>query len=287
MPITFFLGVLLSLTVVLMHVSTPVVAQTQALPLTSDQHPSRLCLLRALARQPQSDLVLEVPFGSAGQPLNVPFLRAPETPDANVRLDYLIVSAAIESCVPFLDVAENSPLTLSVTRNGGLTLGGQQKKSIEQVTALPVLPIDQAVKVLSELVAPQALGEGSRETEEAMAMALDKPAIRDVQARLLTLGHDPNGIDGNLGRGTRAAIRDWQQAQGVTQTGYLNPAQHAHLNAASQPGLMAWLQDPENALLHNPPPPIPIGAHNMLGNWRYSANCGAGSKCPAPRSLGC
>lgn len=275
---------LFTLTVVFAHVSTPMMAQTDVLPLTSDQHPSRLCMLRALAKQPQSDLVLEVPLGGAGHPLNVPRLRSPEHPDANARIDYLIISAAVESCVPFTDVAEDSPLILSVTRDGGLTLAGQQKEPTGQLAALPVLPSTQKPGTEIEPVSPETLGEGSRETEAAMA--LDKPAIRDLQARLLTLGHDPNGIDGNLGRGTRAAIRDWQQAQGVAPTGYLNPAQHAHLKAASQPGLTAWLQDPENALLHNPPPPIPIGAHNMLGNWRYSANCGSGSKMPGTKITG-
>ncbi len=56
--------------------------------------------------------------------------------------------------------------------------------------------------------------------EAALGLAPDR--IREVQQSLRAAGHDPRGIDGNLGQGTRGAIRSWQRARGVAETGYLS-----------------------------------------------------------------
>lgn len=53
--------------------------------------------------------------------------------------------------------------------------------------------------VTSAAPIPTVLTIGSEETEETMD--LGRQAIGDIQARLLVLGHDPNGVDGKIGRG--------------------------------------------------------------------------------------
>ncbi len=67
------------------------------------------------------------------------------------------------------------------------------------------------------------------ETIEA-ALGLDREARRAVQRELSVLGHDPRGIDGIFGRGTRAAIAAWQRATGLEPTGFLDVSQRGRLN---------------------------------------------------------
>ena len=61
------------------------------------------------------------------------------------------------------------------------------------------------------------------------ALDLDRGARRAVQRRLALLGFYDRGIDGIFGRGTRAAISDWQERAGLEPTGYLDRAAMARL----------------------------------------------------------
>ena len=76
------------------------------------------------------------------------------------------------------------------------------------------------------------------------SLVLDRPTRRLIQQGLRNEGFDPGAPDGLFGPRTRAAIRNWQQAQGEAASGYLNRVQAALLRAAG-------------AL---PPPPPPPGA---------------------------
>lgn len=71
------------------------------------------------------------------------------------------------------------------------------------------------------------------ESAEA-ALGLDRDARRGVQRDLELLGFDPRGIDGIFGRGTRAAISDWQRANDFGVTGYLREGQLARLREQGQ-----------------------------------------------------
>ncbi len=75
------------------------------------------------------------------------------------------------------------------------------------------------------------LSEPNREArlgEEALRLSTDQR--REVQRNLALLDFDPRGIDGIFGPGTRAAIIDWQQQIGFSQTSYLNREQIEHLS---------------------------------------------------------
>ena len=61
------------------------------------------------------------------------------------------------------------------------------------------------------------------------ALALSPDAIRTIQLWLLALGHDPGTPDGVIGPSTRRALRGWQRAKGIAETGYLAPASLAAL----------------------------------------------------------
>ena len=69
------------------------------------------------------------------------------------------------------------------------------------------------------------------------ALNLSRIRKRKIQEWLLALGHNPRGIDGLFGRGSRAAIRGWQRASGLEQTGYLDKDQLSRLNREGEAAL--------------------------------------------------
>ena len=50
-----------------------------------------------------------------------------------------------------------------------------------------------------------------------------------AQQALKDKGHDPGAIDGKMGRNTRAALADYQKAEGLTVTGRLDNDTRAKL----------------------------------------------------------
>ena len=61
-------------------------------------------------------------------------------------------------------------------------------------------------------------------TQAEAALGLDREDRRAVQEGLLAEGFDPGVPDGTFGDRTRAALREWQAAQGMEETGYLDRA---------------------------------------------------------------
>lgn len=57
---------------------------------------------------------------------------------------------------------------------------------------------------------------------------------RQIQTWLLALGHDPNGIDGLFGRGSRKAIRNWQQKNGFESNSWLTAEQVERLQSQGE-----------------------------------------------------
>jgi hypothetical protein len=55
------------------------------------------------------------------------------------------------------------------------------------------------------------------------------PEVARLQQRLTELGFDPNGIDGRFGPGTEAAVKAFQQANGLTVDGIVGPITRAAL----------------------------------------------------------
>lgn len=148
-------------------------------------------------------------------------------------------------------------------------------------SAATAAQVPQALPVFEVELAP--LDPGTEATEASLD--LGRPEIRDVQARLLVLGHDPNGIDGLVGRGTRGALRFWQTENSVEATGYLSASQLARLREQSEEALAAWLQTPENAALYDPPT-IALTPGNVSGTWRFTSTCGANSRLGRLRLTG-
>lgn len=142
---------------------------------------------------------------------------------------------------------------------GQLALIGQPApQAVGQQQNAGLQPIGQAPQAFPASAAPPpppVFGVSSQETENALG--LNRQDKRDVQARLLVAGFDPNGIDGVFGRGVRAAMVGWQQTVGAPATGFLDQAQHAYLRTLTEADLQAWLQEPANARQYSPPAAAP------------------------------
>ena len=57
--------------------------------------------------------------------------------------------------------------------------------------------------------------------------------LRADQIRLTYLGHDPRGVDGVMGKGTRKAVSAFQQTAGLPVTGELDDTTRTKLRAAA------------------------------------------------------
>jgi len=77
-------------------------------------------------------------------------------------------------------------------------------------------------------VDPAILADTSQQTEDQIG--LNKAKRRDVQRGLTRLGFDTKA-NGKFDEPTRAVISRWQAARGYPETGFLNLAQHAALEA--------------------------------------------------------
>src|SRR4051794_8314416 len=81
-------------------------------------------------------------------------------------------------------------------------------------------------------------GEGSL-SETAMPQPLlsvgaSGSAVLELQRKLQSCGFNPNGLDGDFGPGTLAAVRAFQQAKGLSTDGVVGPNTWAALDSFTQ-----------------------------------------------------
>ncbi len=199
-----------------------------------------------------------------------------------------IVSDHPDSDLALMIVLEMSVEGVDVAAlNRDLAAAPDPTSAAAPVVPEPVAPVVEPTSPTPAPVAPAPTAQaGPADAATETALALDDLGWRDVQARLLVLGHDPNGIDGQPGRGTRQALSTWQAASGVPASGYLAADHLALLVSQSQDALDLWLQDPANKERHTPPPPIELTANAVNGTWSFTATCGKNSAFPGQTITG-
>jgi peptidoglycan hydrolase-like protein with peptidoglycan-binding domain len=86
-----------------------------------------------------------------------------------------------------------------------------------------VAPKAQAAAVPVATPVHKTTAEKAAVTEASLN--LSRAERRSIQADLLVLGHNPNGVDGVFGRGARTAIAQWQRRESLPATGFLTADQ--------------------------------------------------------------
>jgi len=81
------------------------------------------------------------------------------------------------------------------------------------------------------LLADRIAGQGPLERAWPVETPLSLADRMTAQRALAALGFDPGQPDGVVGMGTRAQLRAWQKARGITADGYLSPAMVQKLKA--------------------------------------------------------
>lgn len=233
------------------------------------------CLRASLDSQLASDLEVSIDLNEAGSLTGLPDLLQPSQPSSEARLDYLRVVAALDECAPYGGVYAEGAYQVTFSSEGSVAF--QSIATTETVTdnvdTVSIQPVDDIVQNNGY---PPEFSLTSVETEQGLA--LTRQNVRDIQARLLVIDIDPNGVDGVVGSGTRAAISRWQESLGVSETGYLNALQLQRLRDDTQTELGLWLQDASNARVYEPPAPVSLTPSRMSGNWQYTTTCGRTSR---------
>jgi peptidoglycan hydrolase-like protein with peptidoglycan-binding domain len=75
-----------------------------------------------------------------------------------------------------------------------------------------------------------------------------------AQRALAAEGFDPGAADGLIGTRTRAALRAWQAARGLTADGYLSMAEIEQLKAEAQAPASPGAAAPAGSSAASPPP---------------------------------
>ena len=262
--------------------AAPVASPTGA---SASDAAARACLARGVG-MPGAPLDLVADVGSDGSVVGPPRLPDGRGPAAAGGATHDALVAALDACAPFPSNPGGRTLRITVDGSGAIALAtaGEEVADYlpEQDVAPP--PVEAPLASTSDASSPAAppapepprppAGDAASEA----SIGLDRLEIRDLQARLLVSGHDPNGVDGSIGPGTQGALRSWQTSQGIEPSGYLTGDQLASLRTASQTALDIWLRDPANAARREPPPPIALTPRRMTGTWSFTTRCGAGSR---------
>ena len=102
----------------------------------------------------------------------------------------------------------------------GLTLGA---------VSLPSLGWGETADVLADMA-----GDDNRLAKSHSKRTSQKSsAIKEAQEQLKAAGFNPGPVDGHMGPETRAALRDYQAAHKLPQTGKLDRATQKSLKASS------------------------------------------------------
>ncbi|WP_406651334.1 peptidoglycan-binding domain-containing protein (plasmid) [Aliisedimentitalea scapharcae] len=232
------------------------------------------CIAAGIGLLPTQPITIRVELNAEGHVTGIPDLVEPKEPDFFARSLFLASVAAIDGCAPYPINLMGRRFDADIAIDGSVSLVASVGA---EVLHTPAQTPDAGQDVTAKPISPRSLFlPSSDQTEEDLE--LDKPAIRDIQARLVVLGFDPKGIDGVIGRGARTALKDWQASQGAQANGFLNKELLDTLKGQSHEALETWLLDPANEIAYNPPPPMPIGPDNMPGTWQFTSNCGSKSR---------
>ena len=84
----------------------------------------------------------------------------------------------------------------------------------------------------SDMPKPEAMKSAP---SQATAPKAERTQVKAMQQALKDKGHDPGAVDGEMGPKTEAALRDYQQKEGLVATGTANAETMKKLTVAASP----------------------------------------------------
>ncbi|WP_272011541.1 peptidoglycan-binding domain-containing protein [Roseovarius sp. ZX-A-9] len=166
------------------------------------------CVARTFTATSTSELQLKLLVGEGGIIEGLPELIAPVSPSSEERSDYLSLIAALDDCAPFESLIFGGEFVATTSSDGSVVF---------------VSSIDSQTSEITE-----------------NDLKLTRDTRREIQRRLTLIGHDTKGVDGSLGKNSRTAIIEWQIANKLLPTGYLNDSQISALKEDSAEEYAAW-----------------------------------------------
>jgi len=166
------------------------------------------CVARTFTATTASELQLKLLVSEGGIIEGLPVLIAPESPTSEERSDYLSLVAALNDCAPFEDLIVGGEFLATTSSDGRVVF---------------ISSIDVQTSEITE-----------------SELELTRKTRREIQRRLTLIGHDTKGVDGSLGKNSGMAIIEWQVANQLLPTGYLNDSQLSALKRASVKEFDEW-----------------------------------------------
>lgn len=223
--------------------SQPSVAQTASVPATGEAP-----AIPNTGAAGDTGLAVSKPMAESGSPS--------ELADTDVQNSELAQAPVVAKETPAIveDPVRASPVIVKeVDDSVQLTLNGDMQPVSKDMPLAQTDLSNNAEGISSE--APSDLATVVLETSEPQGVVradevsieedldLNKRDRFNAQLRLALVGHDPNGIDGVFGPGTRTAIAGLQEQEALPVTGYLDANTLALLKDKSQPAYLKWRAD--------------------------------------------
>lgn len=204
------------------------------------------------------EVVLRVELNTNGDISNLPDLMSPATLSKGERGMLREATAAIIDCTPIIsDGGEKSiygRFDMVINRDGlSLTNVDAYVGKSDVLPTLDSLEVADPETVLVEITKPdetvvvdEPVTTGDAPTHDIeKELALTRTERREIQRRLVLLDYHTRGIDGVFGKGTRAAIGQWQQDNEQPVSGYLDLNQLIFLREMSQEKYDKWAARPK------------------------------------------
>ena len=128
----------------------------------------------------------------------------------------------------FLAVMFAAALGAALTAPATADTVGQKVKTGVQKTKDAADKVEDKIENKAKDVKDRMLGRKTEGPEDHHG-ATKHQNVMAAQQALKDKGHDPGTIDGKMGPRTRAAVADYQKAEGLKQTGRLNDETRAKL----------------------------------------------------------
>lgn len=167
------------------------------------------------------DVLLAIEVDAEGKP-GAPYLLEPKPDEATLaHLRQLFrAEAAIFDCAPLkLTDGRALPPVLSLAASRDTLVPLDDEELAERLPAEPTTAQDEAL------------------------LELSRNDRRELQTRLRLAGHDPGSADGVFGPRTRTAVAEWQEANDLPASGYLDARQHDRLITETETSFAEWQEN--------------------------------------------